>query len=326
MRRREFFAGLGAVTVGWPIFAKAQQPGVPVIGFMNAGSFKGYERPYAAFIQGLGEQGYVEGRNVAIEKRWAEGKYERLPTFIAEFVQRKVKVIAATSTPAAVAIKSADVPIPGVFTTSGDPEKIGLVSSLAQPGGNLTGASQQNVEVSSKRLEIIREILPRAETVALLVNPNNPVAVAVSKDLQSAAGALRFKLHVVHASTESDLVTVFETLQRLRAEALVIGTDTFFNSATEKIASLALRDRIPAIYQYPEFTAAGGLMSYGGNVTESYRLAGDYVGRILKGAKPASLPVQLVTKIELIINLKTAKTLDLSIPLPVVNRADEVIE
>jgi putative ABC transport system substrate-binding protein len=325
MRRREFIGLVGAAAA-WPVAARAQQAGMPVVGFLNAAALPAYDRPYAAFLKGLGETGHVQGRNVLIETRWAEGQYNRLSGFIAEFVQRKVKVIAATSTPAAVAAKTASTSIPTVFTTSGDPVQLHLVSSLSRPDGNMTGASQLNVEVAPKRLELMHELLPAATTMALLINPKSPVAETVLRELETAANALGLKLHVVRASDERDLGTVFETLSHLKAEALVIGTDTFFNNESEEIARLAVRYRIPTIYQYPEFTTAGGLVSYGGNLTESYRLAGGYVGRILKGEPPSNLPVQQVTKVDLILNLKTAKALGLDIPLPLVNRADEVIE
>jgi len=280
----------------------------------------------SAFLKGLGETGFVEGRDVAIEYRWAEGQYERLPALIADLLQRKVSVIAATSTPAAVAAKSATTTIPVVFTTSGDPVRIGLVSSLSKPSGNLTGAATLNVEVAAKRLELIHEAIPTATNIALLVNPPDPLAAPVSRQTSAAAAALGLKLQVLRASTEQDLAAVFESLNQLKVEALVIGSDAFFSSRGRELGELALRHRVPAVYQYPQFTSAGGLFSYGGNVAEGYRLAGVYVGRILKGEKPADLPVQQITKVELIVNLKTAKTLGLTIPLPLLGRADEVIE
>jgi ABC-type uncharacterized transport system substrate-binding protein len=326
MRRREFIAFLGSGAATWPLAARAQQGAMPVIGFLNAGSPQGYRRPLSAFHQGLSEAGYVAGRNVAIEYRWAEGQYDRLPAFVAEFVDRKVNVIAATSTPAALAAKAATVTIPIVFTTSSDPVQIGFVASMSRPEGNLTGASQLNVEVAPKRLELMHEAIPTASAVALLVNPTSPIAETVSRDLQAAATVRGLKLHVLHAGSERDFAAVFEALVRLRVGALVIGTDTLFTSQSEELAALAYRHRMPAIYQYPEFTAAGGLMSYGGTITESYRLAGGYAGRLLKGEKPADLPVKQVTKVELILNLKTAKALGLTVPLTLQARADEVIE
>jgi len=281
----------------------------------------------AAFRQGLNEAGYVEGRNVAIEYRWAEGHYDRLPALAADLVQQKVTVIAATSTPAALAAKAATSPVPIVFTTGGDPIKLGLVASLGRPGGNLTGVTTLNVEVGPKRLELARELFPGATTFALLVNPASPLTATVSKDLQAVADTLGVRLHVLHASTEADFEAAFATAAQLRAVALVISTaDPLFNSHAAQLGALALRHSVPAIYQYREFAAAGGLMSYGGYATDTYRLGGVYTGRILKGEKPADLPVQQATKVELIINLKTAKALGITVPLPLSGRADELIE
>ena len=325
MRRREFITLLGGTTAMWPLVARAQQRAMPIVGFLNSASPGPYP-PLSAFLRGLNEMGFVEGRDVAIEYRWAEGHYERLPALIADLVQRKVSVIAATSTPAAVAAKAANTAIPTIFTTSGDPVQLGLVSSLSKPGGNLTGATQLNVEVSAKRLELMHEAIPTANNFALLVNPPGPNTKAESQDDSGAAAALGLTLHVLSASSEQDLDSVFESLAKLHIEALVIGSDPFFSRQMEKIARLALRYRVPAIYQYAEFTTAGGLMSYGGNVAESYHVAGIYVGRILNGEKPANLPVQQVTKVELIINLKTAKALGLTVPPQIVARADQVIE
>ncbi len=325
MKRREFITLLGGTTAMWPLVARAQQRAVPVVGFLNSASPGPYP-PVSAFLRGLNEMGFVEGRDVAIEYRWAEGHYERLPALIADLVQRKVSVIAATSTPAAVAAKAANTAIPTVFTTSGDPVQLGFVSSLGQPGGNLTGATQLNVEVSAKRLELMHETIPTANNFALLVNPPGPNTKAESQDDSGAAAGLGLTLQVLRASSEQDLDTVFESLAKLHTEALVIGSDPFFSRQIEKIARLALHYRVPAIYQYAEFTTAGGLMSYGGDVGESYHIAGIYVGRILNGEKPANLPVQQVTKVELIINLKTAKALGLTVPPQIVARADQVIE
>ena len=324
MRRREFITLLGGAAT-WPLAVRAQQRAIPVVGFLNSASPGPYP-PVSAFLRGLNEMGFVEGRDVAIEYRWAEGHYERLPALIADLVQRKVSVIAATSTPAAVAAKAANTAIPTIFTTSGDPVQLGFVSSLSKPGGNLTGATQLNVEVSAKRLELMHEAIPTANNFALLVNPPGPNTKAELQDDSGAAAALGLTLHVLSASSEQDLDSVFESLAKLHIEALVIGSDPFFSRHMEKIARLALRYRVPAIYQYAEFTTAGGLMSYGGNAAESYHIAGIYVGRILNGEKPANLPVQQVTKVELIINLKTAKALGLTVPPQIVARADQVIE
>ncbi len=325
LSRREFIALLGSATVAWP-FAVRAQPALPVIGFANAGSAKGYQRPLSAFLNGLSEAGYVEGRNVAIEYRWAEGQYDRLPAFAAEFVRRKVDVIAATSTPAALAAKAATTTIPIVFTTAGDPVQLGLVASLSRPDGNVTGATQLNVEVAPKRLELLHEVFPTATNFALLINPSSPFVETVSRSLQAAAGVLGLKLHILQAGSERDFATVFAAVLQLQASALLISPDNVFNSRAGELAALAVRHRVPAIYQYTEFTAAGGLMSYGGSIVDSYRRAGNYTGRILKGEKPAHLPVQQSTKVELIINLKTAKALGITFPLTLLGRADEVIE
>jgi putative ABC transport system substrate-binding protein len=324
MRRREFIAGLGGAAA-WPLVARAQQPGMPVVGFLNNASPDGYAPMVAAFRQGLKETGYVEGQNVAIEYRWADGQYDRLPAMAAELVRRPVAVIVANG-PGVLAAKAATTTIPIVFTTGSDPVQIGLVASLSRPGGNVTGVTQLSVEVGPKRLELAHELVPTATLIALLVNPTNPNAETQFRDMQAAARILGVQLHVLHASTERDFDTVFATLAQLRAGTLVIGTDGFFNGWLERLAALALRQAVPTIYQERAFAAAGGLMSYGGSAPDIYRLAGVYTGRILKGDKPADLPVQQVTRIELIINLKTAKALGLTIPTALLVRADEVIE
>jgi putative tryptophan/tyrosine transport system substrate-binding protein len=280
----------------------------------------------SAFLKGLGETGLVEGRDVLIEYRWAEGHYERLPALLADLIQKKVSVIAATSTPAALAAKAATTTIPVVFTTSGDPVRFGLVSSLSKPDGNLTGATQLNVEVAPKRLQLMHEVLPTATNIALLVNPPDPLAPSISQETKAAADALGLKLQIVRAGSARELGNVFQSLPQMKVEALVIVSDAFFSSRSEELAQLALGHRMPAIYEYPQFTAAGGLMSYGGNVADSYHLAGIYVGRILKGEKPSDLPVQQTTKVELLINLRTAKILGITIPYSLLGRADEVIE
>jgi putative tryptophan/tyrosine transport system substrate-binding protein len=325
MRRREFIALLGSGVAGWPLAARAQQAAMPVVGFLNGGSPDANR--VAAFRQGLNETGYIEGRNLAIEYHWAEGQYDRLPALAADLVRRQVNVIAATSTPAVITAKAATTTIPIVFVTSSDPVQLGLAASLSRPGGNLTGTTTLAIEVTPKRLEILHELLPTAKLFALLVNPTNPYADILSRNVQAAARTLGLQLHILHASTEHDFDTVFATLAQLRAGGLVIGgIEIFFESRRGQLAALALRHSIPTIYQSREFAVAGGLMGYGGNTMDSYRVAGLYTGRILKGEKPADLPVQQVTKVDLIINLKTAKVLGLDVPPSLLVRADEVIE
>jgi ABC-type uncharacterized transport system substrate-binding protein len=327
MKRRNFITLLGSSAAAWPLAPRAQQPAMPVVGFLNGASPEGYAPYVAGFRQGLRGAGYTEGQNVAIEYRWAEGQYDRLGAMAADLVRRQVAVIVATSTPAAIAAKVATTTIPVVFTTSSDPVQLGLVASLARPGGNVTGVTQLNVEVAPKRLEILHELVPSATIVAALINPTIPViAQTLASDLQAAARTLRLQLHVLHASSEREIDDAFASLARLRAGGLVIGSDAYFNSRMEQLATLSLRHAVPAIFQYREFAAAGGVMSYSGSIADSYRRAGTYAGRILKGDKPADLPVQQATKVEMIINTKTAKALGLTVPLTLLATADEVIE
>jgi len=325
MRRREFIAIIVGAAV-WPFAARAQRPKTPVIGLLGSTSADAYASRMAFIRQGLSETGYVEGRNVAIEYRWAESQYDRLPGLAAELVRREVDVIVAITTVAALAAKGATTKIPVVFEAGGDPVTLGLVASLSRPGGNLTGVSLLNVELGAKRLELLHEVIPTAKIFGLLVNPTSPNAATLSKGVQAAADKLGIELHLLHASAAGDFDTVFASLRKLRAGALVIGTDPLFNAGSEQLATLAIRDAMPTIYQYRAFAAAGGLLSYGGSSTEPFRQVGIYTGRVLKGEKPAELPIQQSTKVELIINLKTAKTLGLNIPTPMIGRADEVIE
>jgi putative ABC transport system substrate-binding protein len=326
MRRREFITLLGGAATAWPLAVRAQQPATPVIGFLNSTS-DASGQTVAEFHRGLAQTGFVEGRNVSVEYRWAEGQYDRLPALAADLVRRHVAVIVTTGgIPSALAAKAATTTIPIVFTIGADPVEVGLVASLNRPGGNITGVSILNVELAPKRLELLHELLPMATVMALLVNPTNPNAEIQSRDLQAAARTLGLELHVLHASSERDFEPALAALAQARAGALLIGPDTFFVSQFEQLGALALRHAVPTISQYREFAVAGGLMGYGGGLYEPVRLAGLYAGRILKGEKPADLPVQQSAKVELVINLKTAKALGLTFPLALLTRADEVIE
>ena len=324
--RRELLAALGGAVAAWPLAARAQQAR-PVIGFLNSTSPHGYARPLSAFLKGLSEAGYVERQNVAIEYRWAEGHNDQLSAMVTDLVHRQVAVIAATSTPAALAAKATTTTIPIVFETGGDPVRLGLVASLNRPGGNVTGITQSNVEEMPKLVEFLHELIPAAHVIALLVNPaNSTLAETNARLAQAAAKTLGLELYLLNASGERDFDEIFEKLTQLRAGGLVIGGDPLFTSHSEQLAALAASHAVPAVYKGREFAAAGGLLSYGGDVTESYRLAGIYTGQVLKGDKPSNLPVQQATKVELFINLKTAKALGITLPLPLSGRADEVIE
>jgi len=325
MRRRQFFGLLGGA-VAWPLAARAQ-PGLPVIGFLNTASPQPYAKLLQAFREGLAETGYVEGENVAIEYRWADGRRDRMQEMAADLVSRQVNVIAATGgSPAALAAKDATATIPIIFQIGVDPVEVGLVSSLSRPGGNITGATMMAVELGSKRLELLKQMVPTSTLIAALVNPASPGASTQMRELSAAAEALGLRLHIVKASSEQDIVPAFSELERLPAGALWIGADPLFNRQSEQLAMLSVSHRIPAIYQFREFASAGGLMSYSGSITDAYRQAGVYSGRILKGDKPTDLPVQQSTKVELILNLKTAKILGLEVPPALLARADEIIE
>ena len=328
IRRREFIALLGGAAAAWPLAARAQQTSMPVIGFLDPRSSHVIADLLRAFREGLKETGHVEGENVAVEYRWAENQNDRLPVLAADLVRRQVTVITAPgSTPAALAAQAATTTIPIVFGTSADPVQHGLVTSQNRPGGNITGVATLSVEVAAKRLELLHEVVPTATTVALLINPASPaLSEPTTRDLQAAARVLGLNIHILHASTELDFERVFASLTQLQTGGLVIGNDPLFTGRAKELGAFSLRHRVPAIFQLPEFTAAGGLMSYGGSISDAYHRVGVYVGRILKGEKPADLPVERSTKVELVINLKTAQALGLTVPLPLLGRADEVIE
>jgi putative tryptophan/tyrosine transport system substrate-binding protein len=329
VKRREFVTLLGGAGLLCAVkarLARAQQPAMPVIGFLNGASPDGYAPYVAAFRQGLSETGFVEGRNAAIEYRWAEGHTDRLPALAADLIRSQVAVIAAAGASSSLAAKAATTTIPIVFSAAIDPVAAGLVASLSRPAGNITGVTNLGVELLQKQVEMLHEVVPTATTVAGLVNPTFPGSEAQARDLQAAARKLGLELHVVYASSERDLDTAFETMVRLGATALVIGVDLYFLSRRDQIAALAIRNAMPAIFYLREFAAAGALISYGPNLVDAYRLVGVYSGRILKGEKPADLPVLQPSKFELVINLKTAKALGLDVPWFLQQRADEVIE
>jgi putative ABC transport system substrate-binding protein len=324
MKRRDLILLLGGTALV-PLAARAQQP-MPVIGLINGTSAEKYEPQVAAFRQGLKESGFVDGENVTIEYRWAEGDYSRLPALAADLVKRRVAVIVA-NTPANIAAKKATDTIPVVFTTASDPVQIGLVTNLNHPGGNVTGVTQLNASLGPKRLELAHELVPAAADLALLVNPNDPArSEKFIGEVREAATRFGVQLHILRAGTEADIESALAGFSQLKAGALVVGADAFYNANSKLLAEASLRHKVPVIYEYTEFTEAGGLMSYGGNIKESYRWAGIYTGRILKGAKPADLPVQQSTTVELIVNLKTAKALGITVPLSLLGRADKIVE
>jgi putative ABC transport system substrate-binding protein len=327
MRRREFISLLGG-TVSWPLAARAQQAGkLPVVGFINAAAAQNYKRQVAAFLNGLREAGYTDGQNVIIEYRWADEQIDRLPALAADLVQRRVSVIAATTTAAALAAKAATTVIPIIFEMGADPIKIGLVSSLSRPGGNITGVTQSNVEMAPKRLQLLHELLPNAHVMALLVEADLKVsAEANTRQVSEAARGFGLELHVLPVNRESEIESAFGQAVQTHSEGLIVGSGSFFASHTDKLALLAAKYALPTIYQFREFAAAGGLMSYGSHIEEAYRLAGIYTGRVLRGDKPADLPVQQATKVEFIINLRTAKALGITVPTTLIGRADEHIE
>jgi len=326
MRRREFITLLGGATA-WPIAARAQQPLMPVIGFLSAGTFEKNRDYVAAFHRGLAEGAFSEGRNVGIEYRWTEGQNDRLPALAADLVRRQVAVIVVASTPASLAAKAATQTIPIVFAVGTDPVGIGLVASLAHPGGNITGVTNLNVELFKKCFELMHSLMSPGSTIAVLVNPANIAQTATERaTVQDAALALGSRVVILNASSPSEIESAFEALVDQRVGALVVSGEIFFLTQRDRLVELAARHAVPTIYAFREFPVAGGLMSYGADFAEPYRLLGVYAGRILKGEKPANLPVQQATKVELVINLKTAKTLGLAIPLPLLGRADLVIE
>jgi putative tryptophan/tyrosine transport system substrate-binding protein len=327
MQRREFITLFGGAAAGWPLAARAQQPAMPVIGYLNAGAKDLTNFLFAAFHQGLSETGFVEGRNVAIEYRWAEGHYDRLPALAADLVRARVAVIAATGSPAAgLAAKTATTSIPIVFSSGSDPVKLGLVNSLSRPDGNLTGVNLYSAELITKQLDLLHELLPQAGNVAVLLNPAAPYAILEAEDARAAVRAHGQKLEIMQASTQRDIDASFAAIVQKRIDAVLIATDRLFAQNSDQIVTLSARYAVPVMHYLREYVAAGGLISYGTSFTEGYRQVGVYTGRILKGAKPGDLPVVQPTKFDLVINLKTAKALGLTVPPQLLGRADEIIE
>jgi putative ABC transport system substrate-binding protein len=325
MQRREFITLLGGAAVNWPLAARAQQQKMPVVGFLNGGSPDGYAPYVTGFLRGLNETGYVEGKNVTVDYRWARGQYERLQVLAADLVRRKVAVIAA-NTPTAPVVKAATAEIPIVFVNTGDPVVAGLVASFNRPGGNVTGVSLLGPELETKRLELLDQLVPGTTPIGVLVNPMNPAAVIQLRKLQEAAGVLKRQIDVVRASTAPGIETAFEIVAQNGTDGLLVVQDPFYNSRRDQIVALAARYRRPVVYPLREFADIGGLVSYGHDLVDGYRQMGVYVGRILKGEKPADLPVVQPTKFEFVINLKTAKTLGLTVPPSLLTTANEVIE
>jgi putative ABC transport system substrate-binding protein len=325
MRRRDVLVLLGGAATLWPRAGAAQQKAMPVIGFLSLGSSATGAANVVAFRQGLGETGFVEGKNVAVEYRWAEGRYDRLPALAADLVGRNVDVIACNSTPTALAAKSATSKIPTLFVVA-DPVGIGLVASLARPGGNLTGVSIMVSELTPKRFELLFELVPQAKVVALLVNPKSPIAESIIREVRETARATGMKLDIQKATTESEIDAAFASFVQLKPDGLIVGADPFFSIQRDQLVALASHYVIPATYEYREYVVSGGLMSYGPSITAANHGMGVYAGKILSGANPADLPVQQPTKFELVINLKTAKALGITVPQPLLQRADEVIE
>jgi putative ABC transport system substrate-binding protein len=327
MRRREFISAVGAAAAAWPLAARAQQVAMPVIGVLTSRGSDDSPQLMAAVRQGLKDTGFVEGQNIAIEYRFAGNQNEKLPALAADLVRRQVAVIVALTTPAALAAKAATATIPVAFELGADPVRLGLVASLNRPGGNVTGVTQLNQGVAPKRLELLHELLPTAKVISRLLNPDNLVSAEnQSNDVLPAAQKLGVEVRILKASNERDFDSVFANLSRLRAGGLIIDSDSFFTARQEQLAALTVRHAVPAVYETREFVAAGGLMSYGGSIPDAYRLTGVCAARILKGEKPSELPVQQVTKVELFLNLKTARALGITVPLPLSGRADEVIE
>ncbi|MFZ2076777.1 MAG: ABC transporter substrate-binding protein [Xanthobacteraceae bacterium] len=328
MRRREFISLLGGIIAVWSVGGRAQQPAKTTIGFLGSESADLWTGRLQELHRGLGELGFVEGQNLSIEYRWAQGRNERLPSMASDLVRQQVKVIIAPgSTPAALAAQAATKTIPIVFEIASDPVELGLVSGLNKPGGNVTGVTTLNLEIGPKRLELLHNLIPSASVIGLLINPTNPrLAEQNIKSLQSAGRTFGLEMHVLQASTEDEFDAVFEELKKIKAGGLLIAADPFFSSHVKQLAALSIRHAVPTVYQFREFAIAGGLLSYGTSFTQSFRTVGNYTGRILKGERPADLPVQQATAVELIINQRTAEALGVTVPQALISRADEVIE